>query len=266
MSKLKITSGHSPPTLPQYITHAGSVPGFSAEIYVLPADGVAVVALSNGDMKHGYEQAVILRIIEDLLGLERIESERIIAKLREENAVTQETGESVTLGKAAIAQSPLSLPLHQYAGRYYDSGYDNLTLCARTSHPPPECSDVLSAWSAFENVTDAESLVLYASVSSSWITHFRFSHRSGDTFDLEAAYLFPRGYGKDKSPFQTAENEGPIATVEFVVRGGSAGQGMQESGAAIVGAALRGFVGETTERQRVGGSVADTAEIWWEKA
>lgn len=47
-------------------------------VFFLPDGGLSIVVLSNGDNKHDQELVAYYRIIEDLLGLERKESERLI--------------------------------------------------------------------------------------------------------------------------------------------------------------------------------------------
>jgi hypothetical protein len=232
-------------------------------VFFLPADDLAIVALSNGDMKHDHERAAVFRIIEDYLGLERKASERIIAELWKDDLTTRKTTRPLSSREETESKSPLSLPLYAYAGQYYDMGYGNLTLCAPSSHPPAQCVNVLAAWSVFENVTDSSSQVLYAAISSIWVSHLRLSHKNGDTFTLQATYLFPHGYGKDKSAFQTGD-EG-MATIEFVIGYDVASGRNPGVATAVIGAAVSGLVGETTERQRIGGSTEDTAEIWFEK-
>ena len=235
-------------------THAGSIPGFSAEVFFLPDSGLGIVTLSNGDSKHQQELAVCYRIIEDFLDLERNESERLITKALPRTPHA-ETGFAQAVNDAK-APSTLSLPLEDYAGTYYDPGYGNLTLCAPTLYPSSECADVLKEWSFFEDTADATRQVLYAAISSTWISHLRLTHLAGDKFGLSGNYLFPNGYGKDKSPFLLDEEADAAATAEFWTK--STG-GTDRS---VVGVAVNGFVGERTERQRIGGSIEETAEVW----
>jgi hypothetical protein len=241
--------------------HDGAIPGLSAEVYFLPDDNVGIVALANGDAKHQYELALIYRIIEDFLGLERKESERILHELHTHTADSkgQQADRSRTSEFGAKPTTPLSLPLHHYAGTYYDPGYGNLTFCAPTPHPSPACAPVLGAWAAFANVTDPATNELYVAVSSVWISHIRLTHTDGDAFGLSGTYLFPEGFGKDRSPFMSSETADTVGTVTFWVRDAGGPQ------ASIIGAAINGFVGEQTERQRLGGSLAETAEVWLQR-
>lgn len=193
---------------------------------------------------------MIYRIVEDYLGLERKESERLISAIAEEISPPP----SVAPEESAPSQSPLSLPLSSYAGEYYDAGYGTYNLCAPTADPSPSCADVLASWAPFDNVTDEANIVLYASVSSIWISHIRLTHKDGNAFAIHGTWLFPHGYGADSTPFLLDELEDAPARGEFWVRDGQ-----------VLGLAMNGFVGERTERQRLGGTVEDTAEIWFTK-
>ena len=218
-------------------------------MFLLPDSGLGIVTLANADSKHQQELAVCYRIIEDFLGLERKESERLIT-------------ESLSIKSAvedARAPSPLSLPLEKYAGTYYDRGYGNMTFCAPTPYPPPECADVLNKWSFFENTADATRQVLYASISSIWISHIRLVHQGGDKFGLTGMYLFPDGYGKDRSPFQSEVTAETVGTAEFWVKS------HRGADASVVGLAINGLAGGMTERQRIGGTLEETAEVWLTK-
>lgn len=132
--------------------------------------------------------------------------------------------------------------------------FDVLRTCT-TPSDPPECIDVLKEWSAFENTADATRPVLFATSPSMWTSHLRLAHQESDTFSVSAVHLFPDGYGKDKSPFQMEANEMAVTTEFWVKSEGSAD-------ASVVGVAINGLVGETTERQRIGSTLEETAEIW----
>ena len=223
----------------------------------MPDVGLGAIAVANGDDKHDYELALLFRIIEDFLNLERKESSRLVKKLIGQPTVTG-TNSRVATSKAKTPIVALSVPLDYYAGTYYDPGYGNITFCSPTPHPSTLCTPVLEAWSYFENTTNRGADVLYASIATVWISHLRLTHQSNNTFRLDGTYLFPHGYGRDTSPFQTSDTPETYATVEFWVEGTGAE-------AKVFGAAINGFAKEMTERQRVGGNLADTAEIWLER-
>jgi len=66
--------------------------------------------------------------------------------------------------------------------------------------------------------------------------------------------LFPNGYGNDTTPFEMSETAGYMAKAKFVVEEGK-----------VVGFGLVGTVGQMTERERLGGSVKDVADVWLER-
>lgn len=238
----------------QYVMHSGGIPGFSSVVTFWPNSDIATVVLANGGAKHQYELALTYRIVEDFLGLKRRESERLLATLRSIVANKTSSGASFTRPHSA---RPPTLSLIEYAGTYHDPGYGNLTLCPPTPHPSDACAPVLASWSHFENVSDTSAPVLYTTLSSVWAANAQLTHRDKDVFSLGATDLFPHGFGKDKSPFMLEDidaiDEAPL-TVEFRVEDGR-----------VLGAAVNGFVGEVTERKRMGGSVVETAEVWLEK-
>ena len=202
---------------------------------------------------------LVYRVIEDFLGLERKESERYLETIRQQLLSAPPSSSRQTQPADAGPTALLSLPLEKYSRTYHDAGYGNFTFCAPTPHPDVACAPVLEAWSYFENTTDTSRRVLYAAVSSVWISHFRLVHKDGDTFGLEGTHLFPHGYGHDTSPFyNTGDGPRALGTTEFWV----GGEGEERR---VLGAAINGLVGEMTERQRAGGSLADTAEIWLQR-
>lgn len=204
-------------------------------------------------MKHQQELAIIYRIIEDYLKLPRKESERLSSA----SVTSNDSTRCVNPTTYTQSRFPTTLSLANYAGNYYDPGYGTLTLCAPTPTPAPECVGILNAFSPFYGVYNSTTSELYSAISSIWISHLRLVHRDGNVFALHGSFLFPNGYGKDKSPFLdelTDASDETVTTAEFVVENG-----------AVKGLALNGFAGETTERQRLGGSIADTAEIWFKK-
>lgn len=73
---------------------------------------------------------------------------------------------------------------------------------------------------------------------------------------MEPTTLYPAGYGKDETPFETAldGDNAEGATIQFVIEGGK-----------VKGFGLSGLVGEVTERERLGATVEEKAEAWFQK-
>lgn len=57
----------------QVLTHSGAIPGFSTRVTFLPDDGLGIVVLANADEKAAANEAIVYRIIEDVLGLQRVD-------------------------------------------------------------------------------------------------------------------------------------------------------------------------------------------------
>ena len=73
-------------------------------------------------------------------------------------------------------------------------------------------------------------------------------------------FLFPEGYGKNKTAFESWEKGTSEGVGRFVVSGGGGGGDKGE---------VEGFgmflVEGRTERQRFGGGVKDVADVWFAK-
>ena len=57
----------------QVLTHSGAIPGFSTRVAFLPDDGLGIVVLANADEKAAANEAILFRIVEDVLGLKRVD-------------------------------------------------------------------------------------------------------------------------------------------------------------------------------------------------
>ena len=159
--------------------------------------------------------------------------------------------------------SPRALPPAAFTGTYANAGYGSFTLCApaSTSH---HCSRVLSTFDAIDSTKPHASAtgkeILYIAWPRIGTSHLRFVRLNeggdGNVFSMQPTNLYPEGYGKDETPFETALDgvnpEG--ATVQFVIERGE-----------VTGFGLTGFVGEVTERERLGSTVEEKAEVWFRK-
>ena len=209
------------------------------------------------------------------------------------------------------------MELERYVGVYRSPGYPEITLCAppplHTHTTNPRCISALKTYSALENLTNSRN-TLYFAFHGVWVSHGRLVYspndsegesepkelsesrgagagesKSGDqrlgkeenggVFKFTATYLFPEGFGKDKTPFESAVTPQTVGTVRFVVRaatssgggGGGVGSGSGSDngavtrGGEVVGFGLFGLVGEQTNRERDGGSVKERADVWFER-
>ncbi|KAH0826361.1 hypothetical protein J3R83DRAFT_5323 [Lanmaoa asiatica] len=87
-----------------------------------------------------------------------------------------------------------------------------------------------------------------------WSSHVRMRHEQGSIFNIHFTSLYPNGYGKDTTPFETREIGPTEGLAEFVVEDGK-----------VVGFGMSGLVGRVTERARKYEGVRDRAEVWFDK-
>ena len=211
------------------------------------------------------------------------------------------------------------MELERYVGVYRSPGYPEITLCAPPPHTHttnPQCISTLKTYSALENLTNSRN-TLYFAFHGVWVSHGRLVYspndsegegdsesggagesvtesrgesesgdqrlgkeENGGVFKFTATYLFPEGFGKDKTPFESAVTPQTVGTVRFVVRAatsGGSGVGSDENGSGgavtrgaqtggeVVGFGLFGLVGEQTNRERDGESVKERADVWFER-
>lgn len=183
----------------------------------------------------------------------------------------------------------------------------------------PQCISTLKTYSALENLTSSRN-TLYFAFHGVWVSHGRLVYspndsegegdsesggagesvtesrgesesgdqrlgkeENGEVFKFTATYLFPEGFGKDKTPFESAVTPQTVGTVRFVVRaatssggggggagvdgenGSGSGGGASTRGGEVLGFGLFGLVGEQTNREREGESVKERADVWFER-
>ena len=57
----------------QILAHTGGIAGISTLVVFLPNDGLGVAVLANADEKDAANMAIVLKIVEDVLGLKRVD-------------------------------------------------------------------------------------------------------------------------------------------------------------------------------------------------
>jgi hypothetical protein len=143
--------------------------------------------------------------------------------------------------------------MSEYAGTYTSPGFGTFTICAPGS-TSSTCRTVLDDFRTADRVTGNISASgtqeLYAAWPRFWSSHLRFIHDSGDCFAFESTNLYPDGYGADKTPFAN-----PLFNFHssfLVEKGKVAGFGFYVSL-------------HQSWRSKKGGSVRDTADVWFDK-
>ncbi len=112
----------------RFLTHSGSIDGFTSEMAALPAEGIGVVVLTNLD---DTETAHLITntLLDRLTGLRPIDwSARYLDYQREEDEIGAEQ-DSIADPFRVVGTRP-SHPLAAYAGHYRHPAYGSLTLRA----------------------------------------------------------------------------------------------------------------------------------------
>ncbi|KAF9233585.1 hypothetical protein BU15DRAFT_35877, partial [Melanogaster broomeanus] len=101
---------------------------------------------------------------------------------------------------------------------YTNAGYGTFTLCAPSS-ASSYCTKVQSDFTTVDDArgVSAPSLELLAEWPRMWASHVRMRYQRGSIFNIDFTTLFPHGYGKDVTPFETGDIERAEATAEFVI-------------------------------------------------
>ena len=148
----------------------------------------------------------------------------------------------------------LTLSLDALAGTYANPGYGSFTLCSPSS-PSSYCAGVQSDFSVVDSVRgNTGSKDLLAEWPRAWSSHVRLRHQQGSIFEIYFTSLYPNGYGKDTTPFETKETGSAEGLAEFVIEDGK-----------VVGFGISGLVDQLTERARKYETVQDRAEAWFDK-
>jgi CubicO group peptidase (beta-lactamase class C family) len=103
----------------ELVQHFGAVYGFTSHLVFLPAERIAIVALTNADLKHGvpFLITVDFTALDQLLAASAPWRERLLEKKNESPPADP-----------AMPQVPPSHALAEYAGVYEDPGYGELRI------------------------------------------------------------------------------------------------------------------------------------------
>ncbi|KAI4207063.1 MAG: hypothetical protein LQ346_000781 [Caloplaca aetnensis] len=182
------------------ISHSGGVPGFGAFVAYLPRRGYGVVMMGNAAEAAIVELTLTYQLLDDFLGIPERERgdigslfEKLLigpAKRRVADPVKALYPDAPT-GKDAI---PLSLPVENYTGVYFNPGYRNVTITlahkADVSDPSGSTMHILSSDHSLQSVVDR-----------TWAFHLSFLHVSGEFFVVQGYPDMP-GEEVDMDPLQ----------------------------------------------------------------
>ncbi|KAI6044606.1 beta-lactamase/transpeptidase-like protein [Pisolithus marmoratus] len=228
------------------VAHSGAIPGLSTLVSFLPHDEFGIIVFANGGDQDSSVMSIATHMLEAVLRLENADpSQRPLSDSRKPKLTDDADGPTMW---------NISLSLDDFAGTYTNLGYGTLTLCS-PSDMTFYCSGVRSDFAAVDGAHGRPSVAaeLLAAWPRVWSSHVRVRHVQGTTFNLYMTSLFPKGYGKDSTPFET-EIGTSTATAEFVFGDGK-----------VIGFGVSGLVGRQTERARLGASVWERAEVWFDR-
>lgn len=245
----------------EIVAHTGGLPGISTLVALLPDDGLGLVALANADEKAAAERILMERILDDMIDFPEgsratfVDAERY-TKLELGGSTSKEVRGAALCSSAGSAPSPAEL--EPYAGTYGNEGYGAITLCAPSSDSF-YCNDVFGDFAPFRPDPAVSSPMLLAAYPRVWTTHVRMIPCDGETFDLGFTALFPHGYGRNTSAFETFETGDAEGQAVFVVEEKNGKKTVKGFGLLIDQDAV-------AERKRmIGTSVEQYADAWFEK-
>lgn len=208
-----------------------------------------------------------VRIIEDFLGLEHSFNASDSDSSHTSSTVASTPTPQPTSGSGSKldrrSEDVGGVPIEQYAGEYHDPGYGSFTLCAPTS-TTPQCKQYLSDWFSITPAHKPEPDTLYGGSDRVWYHHLRLQRTNSsagpggqglvESFFAQAVVIFPHGYGRNSTPFSTAEISPDGFHVDCVVDG--------RGSAEVVGC---GFMDVEEGPRFQGDTVPERADVWFEK-
>jgi len=231
----------------EIVAHGGGVPGFSSIVMFLPAERVGVVTLTNRDGLHGTLRRIALHAVNGLLDLQHGSDDLISIPPLPTNISQENTTDS----QQVVAET-LPEPLEKYVGTYSNPGYGTFTLYAASS-VSSAAEEVLADFSTCSEIIE-DGPALYAAWPRMWSSHIRLRHRTKNMFSFSHSYLFPKGYGKDTTPFaykQLGELEPPA---EFELCDGK-----------VIGFGILDIVFDSRRVPKTEGDVQERADLWFAK-
>ncbi|KAI0058940.1 beta-lactamase/transpeptidase-like protein [Artomyces pyxidatus] len=222
------------------IEHGGGLPGATALIIGALSDGVGLVVLANADEKSVATLTIAIAVARKMFGIH----DSALARDR----ISDRIDESPPLTSSDIGRPP-----YTYTGTYINHGYGTMVLCDASS-TSQYCIDILSAYGLVDGVPPSTSHgELFTGLDTAWTSHARLAPIKDNEFIMRSTFLFPTGYGRNGTPFQTIVKRTMKAT--FVVEDG-----------VVAGLGLSGSVSQgPTMREKEGGSVEYVSDDWFDK-
>ena len=114
------------------LQHSGGLPGYVSLVTMIPSEKLGVAVLTNQESTDAFN-AITLRAIDYFLRAPEIDYLARFSAMRD-TARAQLTRRSASVHAARDSVSKPSLPLANYAGRYRDAWYGDVTLAVENGH------------------------------------------------------------------------------------------------------------------------------------
>lgn len=274
--------------------HDGSIPGVNTVLGFLPSDGLGFVVLINSDVLDDQPLLIAAQIIANYVAANSSTSTTQVATsdLSARDQFVSDSPPTIPVTRRSPSPRTISrrvgsslsvLTNIDLTGTYYNRGYGSITFCSAASTATSSvCLDLLANFSAVDsvsgsgfNASDPKGGELVASPGKFFAPQIRLvpsgsapsTDASGNTtidFIIVVEALFPEGYGVNTTAFEELLGD---ANATFVIGGAgtSGSDGNSTSGATVYGFGVSGTVGAETDRERRGGSVEETADVWFGK-
>jgi hypothetical protein len=206
----------------------------SALVVAAPSDGIGFIALANADAKQPSMTNIVVLAAEKLLGTGNFSSSPASAsRLSRADPQRRSTESTAALDSLDIA------------GTYFNAGYGTAVLCSVHS-TCSSCQNVLDDFRAIDKSLSSNTTDLFASWISTFSSHARFTQSNDTQYTLSVGTIYPKGYGKNSTPFSTLA---PVGPATFVVENGY-----------VVGFGISEMIG--VERP---GPVEEASDVWFDR-
>lgn len=235
MFHLPVNPSFSYPSF-KLIWHDGAAQGISSFLTLFPQDGFALVVLANTEGT--ITQNVAFAVADRIIG----------PGPNSPLASANEASSSPAGASPAFSASLLS----GLEGTYSNVGYGNFTLCSSAQPTTAQCAGVVRDFETVDAAAGKPSnpAELYSAWPRFWGTHLRLTPVSGNDYIGEITTLYVDGYGADHTPFEDPVGDFKVTSME--------------EGGMVVGLGFFVALSETW-REKMGGSVRDIADAWFDK-
>ncbi|KAJ7039816.1 beta-lactamase/transpeptidase-like protein [Mycena alexandri] len=222
----------------EVVLHNGGAAGVSTFVALYPHDGFGIVLLANTHDLPTIDLS--LGVGARVLGLPN-------PGFASEDEMTPKPQTAAHVSQIQTA------PLPNFVGTYSNAGYGNLTLCSPLFPNSRHCLDVIQDFRTVDSAAGkpTSSVDLYSVWPRFWGSHFRLSQVAENEYTATLSYLYVDGYGADRTAF---EDYPTTMKVTFVV---------EES--KVLGFGLFDVADQQSWRVKKGGSVEDTADVWFDR-